>query len=316
MTHIHCITLLLAEKPFTLPSLPYANHVYRLPSLPSSPDELQNALATIFLALLDLTISTIRHAPDYPAGRPSYNVVLTLEHMYLIPRRFEAPPLPPVEGGEQVKLSVNALGFAGMLLAKNDAELEAIKKIGIGFVLRSVGLESVHDVQVAGTSLEVAMADDDSGETAKFWLERCWCSLLLCYVERTFKGHGGWITYVYMRYGVPLSALFRTYFRNVQGVQEDWIVMSTVHAYKQWIKNYTDTINAEYSGGYCTCLQEHQNSINESKKNITKITPGPNTPSPSTSNRDPPARGKGYERAGECVGGGDGEAASNHTTTE
>jgi len=152
-----------SDKPFSLTSLPYANHVYRLPSITSSTpsSELEETLTNIFISLLDLVISTIRHDPNYPVGRPSYNVILTLEHMYLIPRKYETPVLR--ETGE--KLSVNSLGFAGMLLAKSDAELEAIKKEGVGAILKSVGLESVHDVQVAGTSLE---AVDGDGGTAKF----------------------------------------------------------------------------------------------------------------------------------------------------
>lgn len=68
--------------------------------------------------------------------------------MHLIPRRQEAYTLG--ETGERV--SVNALGFAGLLLVKSEEELEAVKKEGVGKILRGVGLESVHDLQVAGTS--------------------------------------------------------------------------------------------------------------------------------------------------------------------
>lgn len=139
-------------RPFTLASLPYANHVYRFPSeLPSAePDELQETLCQAFMALLELVISTIRHDPDYPAGKPSYNVLLTLEHLHVIPRRFETHVLQ--ETGD--KLSVNSLGFAGMLLVKSEEELEAVKKEGVGKILRSVALNSVHDIQVAGQTEE------------------------------------------------------------------------------------------------------------------------------------------------------------------
>jgi ATP adenylyltransferase len=112
----------------------------------------------VFLDLLDLCVSTIRHDSDYPAGRPSYNVLITLEHMHLIPRRNEDYVLG--ETGE--KLSVNAMGFAGMLLVKNEDELEALRKEEIGKVLRGVGLESVHELQVAGTSLEPGDVDGGS----------------------------------------------------------------------------------------------------------------------------------------------------------
>ena len=97
------------------------------------------------MALLDLAISTARHTPDHPIGTPSYNVVVTLEHMYVVPRKQESHVL--IETGDF--LSVNALGFAGMLLVKSERELEAVKREGIAKILKSVGLESVHDRQVS-----------------------------------------------------------------------------------------------------------------------------------------------------------------------
>ena len=131
--------------------LPFAHHIRRLSIRRSStPANLEPILASAFLELLDLVISTVRHDESYPAGTPSYNVLLTLEHLYLIPRRQETYVLE--ESGE--KLSVNALGFAGMLLVKEDAELEAVKKEGPVKILRGVGCESIHDLQVQG-SLEL-----------------------------------------------------------------------------------------------------------------------------------------------------------------
>lgn len=146
------VTLEAPDKPFSLTSLPYANHVYRFPQrLSSMPrDKIEHVLAAAFLSLLDLAISTIRHAPDYPAGKPSYNVIITLEHLHVLPRREENFVLQ--ETGDN--LNVNALGYAGMLLVKSERELEAVKSEGVGKILRGVGLESVHDLQVAGTSLE------------------------------------------------------------------------------------------------------------------------------------------------------------------
>jgi len=134
------------KKPFRLSALPYANHVRRLPALSSSTQReiLEDVLRESFISLLDLTISSIRHDPTYPAGSPSYNVILTLEHMHLIPRKLEDHVLS--ETGD--KLSVNALGFAGMLLVKSETELEAVKKEGVGKILRAVGVESVHEQQI------------------------------------------------------------------------------------------------------------------------------------------------------------------------
>lgn len=71
--------------------------------------------------------------------------------MYLIPRKHEFHVLS--ESGE--KMSVNALGYAGMLLVKNGEELEAVKKEGPGKILRSVGVESVIEELVKGTETDV-----------------------------------------------------------------------------------------------------------------------------------------------------------------
>lgn len=131
--------------------LPYANHVFRFPSnLSSTPNKLEETLSQAFLSLLDLVVSTIRHDPDYPPGKPSYNVIITLEHMHLIPRRQDTYVLQKT--GEH--LGVNALGFSGMLLVKSDVEMDSVKEETVGKILRGVGLKSVHDLQVAGTSNE------------------------------------------------------------------------------------------------------------------------------------------------------------------
>ncbi|KAF8197845.1 ATP adenylyltransferase-domain-containing protein [Pholiota molesta] len=144
------------DRPFSLNHLSFANHCFRLPSQIHTygPEQLEMALAQAFLQLLDLAISTIRHDEAYPPGTPSYNVILTLEHLYIVPRSKDEYILK--ETGE--KISVNALGFAGMMLVKNDEELEAVKKESMSKILRDVGLESVHDIQVEGTSHESPLA--------------------------------------------------------------------------------------------------------------------------------------------------------------
>ncbi|KAJ4483179.1 ATP adenylyltransferase-domain-containing protein [Lentinula aciculospora] len=147
------ISLESPGRPFSIERLPWANHVFRFPSnLPSSSvDKREPILADAFISLLDLVISTIRHDPTYPAGLPSYNVILTLEHMHLIPRRFENHTLEKT--GDD--LSVNSMGFAGMLLVKSERELEAVKVEGLGKILRAVALQSVHDIQVAGITKDI-----------------------------------------------------------------------------------------------------------------------------------------------------------------
>jgi len=136
----------IPEKPFSLHKLTYVSHSFRFPSyfdtFPS--DRLEMVISDAFLQLLDATISTIRHYPDYPVGSISYNVIVTLEYMHIIPRRKDGHVLE----GTGEKLCVNALGFAGMLMSKSEQEIEAVKRESIGKILRSVGLEKVHDIQV------------------------------------------------------------------------------------------------------------------------------------------------------------------------
>jgi ATP adenylyltransferase len=117
-------TLQVQARPFTLSALPYANHVVRLPlGLASfSPDARAQVLTDAFLSVLDLAIATVRHDPTYPAGAPSYNVLLTPEHIHVIPRRLEHATLASGE-----PLSVNSLAFAGYVLVKSDQQLAAVK---------------------------------------------------------------------------------------------------------------------------------------------------------------------------------------------
>ncbi|KAH9942509.1 uncharacterized protein BXZ73DRAFT_88058 [Epithele typhae] len=122
------------DQPFSLP-LPYANHVRRLPaSLPrAAPEALEPALAAASMAVLDLAIQTVRHAPAHPRGPPSYNVLLTLEHVHCVPRARECAALALAPGGDA--LPVNALGFAGMLLVKGEREMDAVVARGVRSVL-------------------------------------------------------------------------------------------------------------------------------------------------------------------------------------
>jgi sulfate adenylyltransferase (ADP) / ATP adenylyltransferase len=73
----------------------------------------------------------------------------------MIPRKEEHHTLQ--ETGEI--LPVNSLGFAGMLLVKSERELEAVVSEGVGKVLKSVGIKSVHDEMLAEGS---DMVDDNA----------------------------------------------------------------------------------------------------------------------------------------------------------
>lgn len=134
------------EKPFSLKALPYAVHIRRLPTLTasSSQTEIENELGDAFMELLDLAISTVRQSPDHPVGQPSYNVILTRTHMFVIPRKCENYVLQAT--GDQ--LSVNSLGFAGYLLVKGERELEAVQDEGVVTILNAVGIANVREEQM------------------------------------------------------------------------------------------------------------------------------------------------------------------------
>ncbi|KAF8599470.1 HIT-like protein [Ceratobasidium sp. AG-I] len=181
-------------KTFSLP-LPYVHLVRKLdlskaaatgtkPLSEDALEELGGKLTDAFLGLLDEAIHATRLYDTHDKGSadktqdarsrvasPSYNILLTSEHMHLIPRRREytteelhpvpdavadsitvpdeySAPEPVKEAdGEAAytpqKLSVNSLGFAGMLLAKSDPELRAIRARGVVRLLTQVGVPRV-----------------------------------------------------------------------------------------------------------------------------------------------------------------------------
>lgn len=82
---------LAPAKPFSLTSVPYANYVFRLPSslASSSAEDVMETLSQAFLQLVDLVVATMRHNPSLPPGPPSFNVLITLDHVHIIPRSKE-----------------------------------------------------------------------------------------------------------------------------------------------------------------------------------------------------------------------------------
>jgi ATP adenylyltransferase len=165
-------------RAFSISVLPYAHYIHRLPTSlqsPSSSDsDIKEALTQAFINLLDLAVTTLRHddnkdTDQQAGGPPSYNVLMTLEHLHIIPRLREKFTFGTPDGGKteeekevekdkterekQVdeniaevkgeKLSVNSLGFAGMLLVKSDKELGDVKKIGVMTILQGVAAKKV-----------------------------------------------------------------------------------------------------------------------------------------------------------------------------
>ncbi|GAA5913945.1 hypothetical protein JCM8208_007007 [Rhodotorula glutinis] len=150
------------QQPFQLP-LPYANFTALLdPPSSASRSDLVAYLGQRFLELLDLMIDHRRRLSlsdpgalglDAPTrgmrlSELSYNVVMTQQYIHLVPRRREKYTAHSseveVDGAEGTPggrtVSVNALGFAGMVLVKDEETLEVVKRVGVLEVLKEVGL--------------------------------------------------------------------------------------------------------------------------------------------------------------------------------
>ncbi|KIO31513.1 hypothetical protein M407DRAFT_131105 [Tulasnella calospora MUT 4182] len=124
-------------KAFIIPSLPYAHHVFRLPAYRSRPlEEILDILTQAFISLLDLTFQLLRRLPTLPEGPPAYNVLLTFDHLHVIPRGRAEHTLS--QGGLDVP--VNALGFAGMLITKSEEEQGLLIEESPLAILGGVGL--------------------------------------------------------------------------------------------------------------------------------------------------------------------------------
>jgi ATP adenylyltransferase len=75
---------------------------------------------------------------QYPAGFVSYNALLTPEMLLLAPRRAERTPADADADG--VCVAVNALGLAGHILAKSDAELALVQRLGPVAILQMLAV--------------------------------------------------------------------------------------------------------------------------------------------------------------------------------
>jgi ATP adenylyltransferase len=111
------------DGPFgSIPAFSFAHALSRLTDLASAaPDEASRETERAYLAMLS-------DMDDAEAPGP-YNLLATRDWMMLVPRSVE----------HYETISVNALGFAGSLLARDERELELIRRRGPLGVLESVG---------------------------------------------------------------------------------------------------------------------------------------------------------------------------------
>ncbi|KAG8940896.1 bifunctional AP-4-A phosphorylase/ADP sulfurylase, partial [Tulasnella sp. 419] len=112
-------------RAFSISGIPYAHFIVRLPEYSSGRDseELMDILGSTYMTLLDLAIQTVRHQDNPPPGPPAYNILLTLNHMHIIPRSKAEYTL-----SDGADVAVNAAGLAGMILVKTEEEREVLMK--------------------------------------------------------------------------------------------------------------------------------------------------------------------------------------------
>jgi hypothetical protein len=187
--------LFRTARAFVIPQLPFAAHIKRLDKssinasssvvsqLPSTStlseadqetlDRLGAELSMSFMSILDEMYNLFRVKAEHDRERgtsttasfttsssPSYNVVMTLEHIYLFPRTAETfimEQAPYEEASKQhtegtpenpstyLNLPINSLGFAGALLVKSEEELQKVKAVGVGKMLLAVGMEPLKE---------------------------------------------------------------------------------------------------------------------------------------------------------------------------
>ncbi len=113
------------------PRLPMVHAWVRMPALQSDdPAEAARAALRGYRAMLSSTGLGPGRGPEGRRQAGPYNLLVTREWMLLVPRSREFSGT----------ISVNALGFAGALLVKNEEEMNHVKDRGPMGVLRDVGV--------------------------------------------------------------------------------------------------------------------------------------------------------------------------------
>ncbi|MGI9274779.1 MAG: DUF4922 domain-containing protein [Endozoicomonas sp.] len=114
----------LSDEPQTVESLPFRHRISAIPAsiAPEKRADNWHALYLKMLAELNLFDSQVSNIPK------PYNLLMTREWMMIVPRTR----------GRLEETSVNALGFAGLLLVKDRERLSQLKKMGPSELLRTV----------------------------------------------------------------------------------------------------------------------------------------------------------------------------------
>ncbi|TIC69959.1 hypothetical protein E3Q03_01217 [Wallemia mellicola] len=117
------------SKFFSIDKFPFANFGIKLSVLANAPsdDELEAELANRFMTLLDAQADTFRRLEEGPPSPPfSYNVLMTHDYLFIIPRSKESVAIEAANGHEGWNKSLNSLDYAGLMLLRRPEE-----KLGI-----------------------------------------------------------------------------------------------------------------------------------------------------------------------------------------
>ncbi|WWD22822.1 hypothetical protein CI109_107316 [Kwoniella shandongensis] len=157
------------DKAILLPNVPYIHVVHPLPPSGSVPfplddktnSELIDVLAPALMKLLDMAFDSARYGGGDKSG--GWNLLMTLDHMHLIPRSAPSFPLP----APHPPLELNSLGYAGMMLVRSAEEEAALlaateKEGGLMSVLTKCGVAREFGEQV----LEYEETQQGSGQLA------------------------------------------------------------------------------------------------------------------------------------------------------
>ena len=104
---------------FSIDNFPFANFGMKLSTLANAPseDELEAELANRFMTLLDAQADTYRRLEQGPPSPPfSYNVLMTHDYLFLIPRSKESVSIEAANGLEGWNKSLNSLDYAGLMV--------------------------------------------------------------------------------------------------------------------------------------------------------------------------------------------------------
>lgn len=105
---------------FSLEKLPFANFGVKLSTLLNAPTEedVECELANRFMTLLDAQADTYRRLDQAPPSPPfSYNVLMTHDHLFIIPRSKESVSIEAANGLEGWNKSLNSLDYAGLMVS-------------------------------------------------------------------------------------------------------------------------------------------------------------------------------------------------------